>query len=62
MDERFTSKMAVQTMIMGGVKKKDRQNKALDRCHKCNNHPAVISGITDRTKVKTKSETVIANR
>ena len=28
-DERFTSKMAVQTMIMGGVKKKDRQNKAL---------------------------------
>lgn len=29
MDERFTSKMAVQTMIMGGVKKKDRQNKAL---------------------------------
>ena len=29
MDERFTSKMAVQTMVMGGVKKKDRQNKAL---------------------------------
>jgi putative holliday junction resolvase len=29
MDERFTSKMAVQTMIAGGVKKKDRQNKAL---------------------------------
>ena len=29
MDERFTSKMAVQTMISGGVKKKDRQNKAL---------------------------------
>jgi putative holliday junction resolvase len=29
MDERFTSKMAVQTMIVGGVKKKDRQNKAL---------------------------------
>ncbi|HJZ40409.1 MAG TPA: Holliday junction resolvase RuvX [Bacteroidales bacterium] len=28
-DERFTSKMAVQTMISGGVKKKDRQNKAL---------------------------------
>jgi len=28
-DERFTSKMAVQTMVMGGVKKKDRQNKAL---------------------------------
>ncbi len=28
-DERFTSKIAVQTMIMGGVKKKDRQNKAL---------------------------------
>ncbi len=28
-DERFTSKMAVQTMIAGGVKKKDRQNKAL---------------------------------
>jgi putative Holliday junction resolvase len=28
-DERFTSKMAVQTMIMGGLKKKDRQNKAL---------------------------------
>jgi putative Holliday junction resolvase len=29
MDERFTSKIAVQTMISGGVKKKDRQNKAL---------------------------------
>jgi putative Holliday junction resolvase len=29
MDERFTSKMAVQTMILGGLKKKDRQNKAL---------------------------------
>lgn len=28
-DERFTSKMAVQAMVMGGVKKKDRQNKAL---------------------------------
>lgn len=28
-DERFTSKLAVQTMIMGGVKKKDRQDKAL---------------------------------
>lgn len=29
MDERFTSKMAAQTMVLGGVKKKDRQNKAL---------------------------------
>jgi putative Holliday junction resolvase len=29
MDERFTSKMAVQTMVMGGVKKKDRLNKSL---------------------------------
>jgi putative holliday junction resolvase len=29
MDERFTSKIAVQAMIQGGVKKKDRQNKAL---------------------------------
>jgi len=28
-DERFTSKMAVQTMISGGLKKKQRQNKAL---------------------------------
>jgi putative Holliday junction resolvase len=28
-DERFTSKMAVQTMIQAGLKKKDRQNKAL---------------------------------
>jgi putative holliday junction resolvase len=28
-DERFTSKMAVQTMVQAGVKKKDRQNKAL---------------------------------
>lgn len=28
-DERFTSKMAMQTMVQGGVKKKDRQNKAL---------------------------------
>ena len=28
-DERFTSKIAVQTMISGGVKKKNRQNKAL---------------------------------
>jgi len=28
-DERFTSKLAQQTMIMGGVKKKDRQNKGL---------------------------------
>lgn len=28
-DERFTSKMAHQSMIDGGVKKKDRQNKAL---------------------------------
>jgi putative holliday junction resolvase len=28
-DERFTSKLAVQSMVLGGVKKKDRQNKAL---------------------------------
>lgn len=28
-DERFTSKMAHQTMIDAGLKKKDRQNKAL---------------------------------
>lgn len=28
-DERFTSKMAQQAMIEGGVKKKQRQNKAL---------------------------------
>ncbi|MFD2697542.1 Holliday junction resolvase RuvX [Mesonia sediminis] len=28
-DERFTSKMAVQSMIQGGMKKKKRQNKAL---------------------------------
>ena len=28
-DERFTSKMAFQTMIDGGLKQKDRQNKAL---------------------------------
>lgn len=29
MDERFTSKMAFQSMINAGLKKKDRQNKAL---------------------------------
>ena len=29
MDERFTSKMAFQTMIDGGLKKKARQNKEL---------------------------------
>lgn len=29
MDERFTSKMAFQAMIDSGIKKKDRQNKAL---------------------------------
>lgn len=29
MDERFTSKIAQQTIISGGVKKKKRQNKAL---------------------------------
>ena len=28
-DERFTSKMAFQTMIDSGIKKKERQNKAL---------------------------------
>ena len=28
-DERFTSKMAFQTMIDGGLNKKQRQNKAL---------------------------------
>lgn len=28
-DERFTSKMAMQTMIASGLKKKQRQNKAL---------------------------------
>jgi putative Holliday junction resolvase len=27
-DERFTSQIALQTMITGGMKKKDRQNKA----------------------------------
>ncbi len=27
-DERFTSKIAQQTMLLGGLKKKDRQNKA----------------------------------
>lgn len=29
MDERFTSKMAMQAMIDGGMKKKQRQNKAM---------------------------------
>ena len=29
MDERFTSRMAFQSMIDAGLKKKDRQNKAL---------------------------------
>ncbi|MBK9191056.1 MAG: Holliday junction resolvase RuvX [Crocinitomicaceae bacterium] len=29
MDERFTSKMAFQTMIDGGLSKKQRQNKAM---------------------------------
>lgn len=29
LDERFTSKMAFQTMIDSGLKKKDRQNKGL---------------------------------
>jgi putative holliday junction resolvase len=29
LDERFTSKMAFQTMIDSGLKKKDRQNKAI---------------------------------
>ncbi|RAJ87725.1 putative Holliday junction resolvase [Chitinophaga dinghuensis] len=29
MDERFTSKMAFQSMLDSGLKKKDRQNKAL---------------------------------
>jgi putative Holliday junction resolvase len=29
MDERFTSKMAFQTMLQAGLKKKDRQDKAL---------------------------------
>jgi len=28
-DERFTSKLAFQTMIDGGLRKKNRQNKAL---------------------------------
>ena len=28
-DERFTSKMAVQTMVEGGLKRKQRRNKAL---------------------------------
>lgn len=28
-DERFTSKMAMQSMIQGGMKKKQRKNKAL---------------------------------
>lgn len=28
LDERFTSRMAFQAMIAGGLKKKDRQNKA----------------------------------
>lgn len=28
-DERFTSKIAAQSLVAGGVKKKDRQNKAL---------------------------------
>ncbi len=27
-DERFTSKIALQTMVMSGISKKDRQNKA----------------------------------
>ena len=30
-DERFTSKMAFQTMIDSGLKKKQRQNKALQK-------------------------------
>ncbi len=28
-DERFTSKLAVQAMVLGGVKKMDRRNKSL---------------------------------
>ena len=31
MDERFTSKMAMQTMIDGGLKKKARQNARMPR-------------------------------
>lgn len=29
MDERFTSRLAMQSMVMGGVKKMDRRNKEL---------------------------------
>jgi putative holliday junction resolvase len=29
LDERYTSKMAAQSLVAGGVKKKDRQNKSL---------------------------------
>lgn len=29
MDERFTSSLAMQSLVAGGVKKKERQNKAL---------------------------------
>ncbi|MFO8235285.1 MAG: Holliday junction resolvase RuvX [Bacteroidales bacterium] len=46
-DERFTSKMAQQTMLTGGMKKKDRQNKAnVDRI----SATIILQSYLERTK------------
>ena len=37
-DERFTSTIAHQAMIMGGMKKSDRQKKSQCRLHCCHHH------------------------
>ena len=48
-DERFTSVLAHRAMIDGGMKKKDRQNKAVvDKIAAC----IILEGYLDKLKVE----------
>jgi putative holliday junction resolvase len=51
-DERFTSKMALETIIAGGVKKKNRQDKAMiDKISAA----IILKSYLDKRENKTKS-------
>jgi putative holliday junction resolvase len=53
-DERFTSQMAMRTMIAGGVKKKDRQDKSM--VDKISASIILQSFLDTRSNVKEKKE------
>ncbi len=52
-DERFTSEMALQTMIDGGVRKKDRQDKSMvDKI----SASIILQSFLDKRRIKEKRQ------